>query len=327
MFSLFRVFTLLIFILASALRLFAQDAVVDPPPKAGSDPQSSNGAALKDDDASSGDTVAKTANEKTSNFIRVTKTESGRPEGLETSIVRYKGAKGSQYEDVVVDLVGVVHVGQLEYYKKLKTLLATYDVVLYELVAPDGTRVRPEDVNAGRSPLSAMQLGMRDMLNLEFQLEHIDYMAKNFRHADMSPEEFMDDMDERGDSLWKMGLRMMGAGLANQAATGGDAGVLIAMMSGKDRAKKMKQAMSKQLVEMEIMTAGLDDAKGDNTLIRGRNVKAFNVMKEEIASGKKRIAVFYGAGHLPDMAQRLESEYSMKPESTKWLQAWDLQRN
>lgn len=326
MFSLFRILTLLIFFVASAVRIFAQDPGVETPSKT-SKPQAANDTKLADGDVSKGEGDASSPRNQTSNFIRITKTDSGKPEGLETSIVRYKGAEGSKYEGVVVDLVGVVHVGQLDYYKKLKELLATYDVVLYELVAPDGTRVRPEDVNAGRSPLSAMQLGMRDMLNLEFQLEHIDYMAKNFRHADMSPDEFMEDMDQRGDSIWKMGLRMMGAGLANQATSGGDAGILLAMMSGQDRAKKMKQAMSKQLVEMEIMTAGLDDAKGDNTLIRGRNVKAFNVMKEEIAAGKKRIAVFYGAGHLPDMAQRLESDYSMKPQSTKWLQAWDLQRN
>ena len=162
------------------------------------------------------------------------------------------------------------------------------------------------------------------MLNLEFQLEHIDYMSKNFRHADMSPDEFMDDMEERGDSLWKMGLRMMGAGLATQAAGGGDAGIMIAMMAGEDRPKKLKQSMAKQLVDVEVMTAGLDDANGENTLIRGRNIKAFKVLKEEVAAGKKNIAVFYGAGHLQDMAERLEGEFSMKPTTSEWFQAWDL---
>ena len=315
MFSLLRLLTILFLFLSSAVRIIAQDAAVVDPPSQGSKSKAANAS-----DASS-------PREQTSKFIRISKTNEGRPEGLETSVVRYEGPKGSRHEGVVVDLVGVVHIGQKEYYTELKKLLATYDVVLYELVAPDGTRVRPEDVNAGRSPLSAMQLGMRDMLNLEFQLEHIDYLAKNFRHADMSPDEFMEDMDKRGDSLWKMGLRMMGAGLANQAASGGDAGVLMAMMAGEDRPKKLKQAMSKQLVDVEVMTAGLDDAAGENTLIRGRNVKAFSVLKEEIALGKKKVAVFYGAGHLPDMAQRLESDFSMQPTSTKWYKAWDLQRN
>lgn len=85
--------------------------------------------------------------------------------------------------------------------------------------------------------------------------------------------------------------------------------------------------MSKQLLDVEIMTAGLDDESGNNTLIRGRNVKAFNVMREEIQAGKKKIAVFYGAGHLPDMAERLEKDFSLKETTTEWLPAWDLQRN
>lgn len=260
-------------------------------------------------------------------FIRLTKTEKGLAKALETSIVRYQATDGGKNAGLIVDLVGVVHIGQKEYYQELDKRLKGYDVVLYELVAPDGTRVRPEDVGADRSPLSAMQLGMRDMLNLEFQLQHIDYMAKNFRHADMSPDEFMDDMEKRGDSLMKMGLRMMGAGLASSAAAGGDSGLLLALMAGEDRPKRMKQAMSRQLIDVEVMTAGLDDASGNNTLIRGRNIKAFQVMQEEIKAGKKRIAVFYGAGHLPDMAERLEADFGLKEVSTEWLPAWDLQRN
>lgn len=275
--------------------------------------------ASEDGQDASGDSAEK--------FIRISKNDAGKPSALQTSIVRYQGAKGSRYEGVIVDLVGVVHIGQLEYYEELQKRLGKYDVVLYELVAPDGTRVRPEDVKNRNNPLSAMQLGMRDMLNLEFQLEHIDYMAKNFRHADMSPEEFVEDMEERGDSFLKMGLRMMGAGLASASAQGGDAGMLMALMAGEDRPKKMKQAMARQLIDVEVMTAGLDDAQGENTLIRGRNVKAFQVMEEELAAGKRRIAVFYGAGHLPDMAARLENEYSMKPTNTEWFSAWDLQRN
>jgi len=265
--------------------------------------------------------------ERAARYIRVSKNEQGRPQALQTSIVRYVGPPGSRYEGVVVDLVGVVHIGQKEYYKDLGERLSSYDVVLYELVAPDGTRISPEDVKSSRSALGAVQMGMRDMLNLEYQLEHIDYMSKNFRHADMSPDEFMKDMEKRGDSLVKMGLRMMGSGLASSASRGGDAGMLLALFSGDDRSKKLKQTMASQLVDMEVMTAGLDDANGENTLIRGRNMKAFKILKEEIESGKKQIAVFYGAGHLPDMAQRLKEDFSMNEESAEWFSAWDLQRN
>jgi len=265
------------------------------------------------------------AGEAAEGYIRITKTEANKAKALETSIVRFVGAPESTYAGRTVDLFGVIHIGQKEYYQEIDRLLATYDVVLYELVAPDGTRIRPEDLQNRRSVLGSMQTGMKDMLNLEYQLEHVNYLAKNFRHADMSPEEFVEDMKSRGDGLWKMAARMMGAGLATQSG-GGDAGLLVALMSD-NRAMLLKQTMAKQLIDVDVAVAGLDDASGENTLIKGRNRKAFEVLKAELAAGKKKIAVFYGAGHLDDMAKRLENDFDMQPKSTQWLTAWDLQRN
>lgn len=86
----------------------------------------------------------------------------------------------------------------------------------------------------------------------------------------------------------------------------------------------MKSAMANQLVDMEAITTGINDANGENTLIKGRNAKAFEVLKEELANGKETIAVFYGAGHLSDMAARLEKDFGMKAGETTWLDAWDL---
>ena len=85
--------------------------------------------------------------------------------------------------------------------------------------------------------------------------------------------------------------------------------------------------MARQLVDIELVTAGMDDANGENTLIKGRNAKAFKIMKEELDEGKQRVAVFYGAGHLPDMAERLEADFGMRSKKTTWLDAWDLTRN
>ncbi len=301
----------------AAARVFAQSAVAEPP--------AANDASEVAEKATGKDhKKAEDASEEL--YIRVKKTDEGRPSALQTAIVRFKGKQGSKYAGKVVDLVGVVHIGQREYYQELNKRLNKYDVVLYELVAPDGTRIRPEDLEKRRSLLASMQTGMKDMLNLDYQLELIDYLAKNFRHADMSPEEFVEDLERRGDSIWKMVARMMGAGLASQASTGGDAGMLLAFFSS-DRPKRMKQAMARQLVDIELVTAGIDDANGENTLIKGRNAKAFEILKEELDAGKQKIAVFYGAGHLPDMVERLETEFEMSPRKTTWLDAWDLTQN
>jgi len=267
-----------------------------------------------------------TAEKTERSYLRVDETDEGKSRALQTAIVQYVGKPGSAFAGQEVDLVGVVHIGQEEYYQELKKRLATYDTVLYELVAPDGTRIRPEDLEKRRSVLASMQSGMKDMLNLEYQLEKIDYMATNFRHADMSPEEFAEDFSRRGDSIWKMGARMMGAGMATNAASGGEAGLLLALFSD-DRARRMKQVMARQMVDIETVTSGMNDENGEDTLIQGRNAKAFRILREELEQGTEKIAVFYGAGHLLDMAKRLEKNFEMKYVKTEWLDGWDLTRN
>ncbi len=259
-------------------------------------------------------------------YLRINQSPEKKPLALQTAIVRYRGKKDSKYEGRIVDLVGVIHIGEREYYTDLNKRLSKYDSVLYELVAPDGTRIQPEDLEKRRSLLASMQTGMKDMLNLQYQLELVDYMAKNFRHADMSPDEFVEDLERRGDSVVKMVARMMGAGLASSASTGGDAGILLSLFSS-DRSKRMKQTMARQLIDIEVVTAGINDKNGENTLIKGRNAKAFEVLREVLDDGKEKMAVFYGGGHLPDMAERLEEDFEMTPRKTTWLDAWDLTRN
>ena len=47
-------------------------------------------------------------------------------------------------------------------------------------------------------------------------------------------------------------------------------------------------------------------------------------MKKQLAAGKKKIAIFYGAGHMGDMEKHALADFSLKPQQTQWLQAWDM---
>lgn len=269
------------------------------------------------------------AKEKSADYLRITKDDQGKYQGFETSIVRFDGKPGSRYAGRQVDLVGVVHIGELKYYQDLDRRLSKYDRVLYELVAPEGTRISKEQAAQVRGPLGAMQMGMKDMLNLEFQLQHINYDAANFRHADMSADEFVNDLSDRGDSVMKMVFRMIGSGMAAQAAADpehSDTALLMAMFA-PDRARRLKQVMAGQFQDMEIMIAAVADSSGKSTIITERNAKAMEVLRDELDRGTRKLAIFYGAGHLPDMARRLENDFGMKRTSSEWLQAWDLQKN
>src|SRR5713101_3138823 len=129
-------------------------------------------------------------------FIRLQRDEKKQPIALETAVVRYVpvGGKG----DLEVDLVGAVHIGDKEYYKKLNKQFQQYDVVLFELVAQPGT-VIPKGGKKKDDPLSLIMQVVKMVLDLELQTERIDYTKKNFVHADLSPEQMAEAIQKRGD--------------------------------------------------------------------------------------------------------------------------------
>ncbi|QDU88100.1 hypothetical protein Pla175_14710 [Pirellulimonas nuda] len=256
-------------------------------------------------------------------WVRLATDPKGRPLGLQTAIVRYQNADAS----VEVDLIGAIHVGDLAYYRALNRRFGQYDALLYELVAPEGTVVQPGRGTSNGSAVGALQNGMKGILELEHQLERVDYTKPNFVHADMSPDDFQKSMTDRGEGFLQLYFKMLGSGIAAQSkmaveGKSADADILMALFS-QNRANKLKIAMAKQLCEMGSMLSALGGEQG-STLITERNRIALQVMKREIAEGKTRLGVFYGAGHLEDMDQRLREEHKLRPVSVEWLTAWDL---
>ena len=256
-------------------------------------------------------------------FVRVSK-EATSPLALQTAVVKYK-SDSKETEGVEVTLIGAVHIAEKSYYENLNKLFTEYDALLYEMVSDPHQGV-PAPSERGSSPISYVQVGMKDMLNLTFQLDEVDYKAKNFVHADMSPEEFFDSMNKRKEGVFKMFLRSVGSGLAMQGAgKSNDLDVLAAMMSS-NRSKGLKRALAEQFEMMDGQMAALQGEDGRSTLITERNAKAFKVLGQEIKAGKKKIGIFYGAGHLEDMHQRLLDQYRMEPVETTWMDAWDLKK-
>jgi hypothetical protein len=257
-------------------------------------------------------------------YLRLLRDKQDRPTAMEIAIVRFQPADKKK-SDTVVDLIGAVHVAEPAFFDTLNEKFTDYDAVLYELVAPEGTRPVKGQKRSGGNPLSALQTGLTRLLNLEFQLDGIDYQAKNLVHADMSPEEFAKSMRERGESVFAIFLRMVIHGMAEQSQDSGtmsDVQLLMALLN-KDRSLTLKRMMAKQFENMGGAILAIDGPKG-STLITQRNKKALSVLRRELKAGKKRLAIFYGAGHMPDMARRLEKDFGMKPTSTRWITAWDM---
>ena len=261
-------------------------------------------------------------------WVRLEYDAKGKPKALQTAVVRYRPqASKTDAQGLEVDLVGAIHVGDAAYYEALNERFDSYDALLYELVAPEGTRIERGTRASSRHALGAMQNGMKDLLELEHQLELIDYTKPNFIHADMTPEEFFKAMEERKESFLSMYMRLVGQSIAAQSKTPGqrqtsDVDMLAAFFS-KDRPRRLKIAMAKQFSDMEQLLTSFGGEEG-NTLIHGRNIKAFEVLKREIEAGKQKLGVFYGAGHLADMHQRLVDDFGLEAAEIVWLTAWDL---
>lgn len=255
-------------------------------------------------------------------FLRLTKDDSGKPVALETAIVTYVPADPAK-EGVSVELVGAVHIGDKAYYEALNKEFEQYDALLYELVAPENTRVPKERKGPPGSAVGGLQVGMKEMLELDFQLDRVDYSKANFVHADMSPDEFAKSMTKRGESFTKMFFQIMGYGFAQQGKGGtGEMELLMALFS-KNRAHKMKIAMAEQFDNMEGQMEVLEGPSG-STILTERNRKAFEVLDRELKAGKKKLGVFYGAAHLPDMEKRLLNDFGMKRSGERWVTAWSL---
>jgi len=268
----------------------------------------------------------------TSAFVRVRysgKTPS-RAIAMDTAIVHFESKSGDK-DAATVDLIGVVHIADAEYYKKLNKLFTEYDVVLFELVAEEGTRPDPkETAKSDESPglIGGMQNGFADLLKLEHQLHHIDYTVKNMLHADMEPDRFMKRMVGEGE-LAKIFARAMMQSL-HQSGSQSDktAGRMIgSLFAARDKSLGLKRVfaveMSRQLEDQLWVFEGDEGS----TLIRERNSCALAKLREVIHRGEKKIAIFYGAAHLYDFCEQLEKTFHMKPVKVTWIKAWDMGEN
>ncbi|MFM8633523.1 MAG: hypothetical protein ACKOEX_01725 [Planctomycetia bacterium] len=272
------------------------------------------------------------ADETAPSFLRVSRGHRNQPLSLETSIVEYsepaaQGASGAgRREPLQVDLVAAVHVGSAAYYETLDRLFADYDAVLYELVAPEHARVPAP----GRKPSGAIgsaQKGLTDLLGLEFQLEKIDYASPNFVHADLSPKEFDAAMAKRGESWWSMFMKLMRESMARadtqKSTPEVGVGDLFGILFGSDREVRLRRIMAEQFTDMEVLTKAFGGEEG-SSLITDRNAAAIKVLRDQIARGRRRIAIFYGAAHMDDFDRRLREDFGLQPGEAVWLEAWDL---
>lgn len=264
---------------------------------------------------------------KVDEFLRLKKDSDGNPVAMQTSIARYIFRDGNQ--ETFVDLVGAVHIGDLDYYEQLNDAFEQYDVLLYELVAPPDRRIPTRDENEDEDLFVLVRRVAQILFEFEMQLEGIDYTKENFVHADLSPQEMAEKMKERGESMSTIVLGLI-TDMIRQSNLQAQKGTqekyaemdLMTVIRDPNGAIKFKRIMAEQMVD-SILEADPQSTM-NRLLIVDRNEATIEVLKRELGKGHKKIGIFYGAAHMPDFDQRLRLELDMSKQSERWVTAWDL---
>lgn len=265
--------------------------------------------------------LAAASTETDTGFVRIQRDEDREPVALQTAITRYVPASGKG--GLEVDLVAVVHVGDRRYYERLNKVLDTYDAVLYELVAPQGTRPPRGGDREINNPISMLQEAMKVVLRLEHQMAVVDYQQAHFVHADLSLAGIRDAIKKRGEDELTVFFRVVreimekvGKESEKPQAPGVD---LLEILLDPS---KLKRTLAEQLAK-----AGGDIGFGETfnqSLVVDRNLACLEVLRKQMQAGRKRIAIFYGAAHMPDFDKRLKEDFGLKRTSSQWLNAWKL---
>ena len=280
-----------------------------------------------------------------SQFLRFVETgaQTGR---VETAVASYQTVGGVQ-----VDLVAAIHIADKAYYQTLNQRFRDYDAVLYEMIkikkprplpAEDGfrspkNREKSRSGQASKNPrlvgqmlAAQMQKAMQSVLKLQSQVEEIDYSPANFIHADMDAAVFARLQNQRKENfltlMLQSALQERRMQLSGQARPPSLAEIFRAF-SGNDSAHSLKWLFARQLDQVELMLSGIDqglDGKG-SVIISERNQVALRVLDQQLRqTQKRRIAIFYGAAHMPDFEKHLRQRGFRKTKH-QWISAWNLQ--
>jgi hypothetical protein len=238
---------------------------------------------------------------------------------LETSDVTFTDEKGRK-----VRLVGAVHIAEAAYFRDVQSSVEKCDAVLYEMVKPkdSGPPVKGQHSDHG---VAQLQRFLKDKLDLSFQLDEIDYTPDNFVHADLDAETFQQMQSQRGESFAMMMLQSLMKSMSDPGAVRqfeDEPLDMVDLMTRPDGERQIKLLLARHLGDFEKEAMGLNMLEG-SVILTERNKAVMKVLDESLKDGKRDLAIFYGAAHMPDIAKQLE-ERGFKPTQTKWRAAWDV---
>lgn len=279
-------------------------------------------------------------------FLRLQTDEYENPIALQTATVKYvlKNEQGDVQLEVFLE--GVVHIADTSYYRGFQQRFERYDSVLCESVVK---QEKKESSRSGKlSGLNMLQQLSSGTLGLTYQYDEIDYDAGNLIHADLSTQERSDLMKARGDDQVTLMADLLAHIIKKMNVGGNEAGteeneldaqvdeesepnsepkrsftIDLKVLTDPNGIMKIRRMMASVLVDSKLLES-IFPPSIHKLMIGDRNDRVMSFLEKERAEGKRRIAIFFGVGHMPDLEERLITQYGMELQSVNWRNAWDL---
>jgi general secretion pathway protein G len=213
----------------------------------------------------------------------------------------------------------------------------TFDIVSLGADGKEGGEDAAADLKfSDQKPLSkdelkssgeGIQVQLANALGLEFQLVGIDYNRDKWRNSDLTVDQLEDKLKDAGmsgDALFSM---LDGSSVMSKLV-----GAFLGFIGSSPQMSLMVKSM---MVEMLAHADELMEAQGDKlgkgmgqfmkVLVVDRNAAVFADLDKVIKDEPKirSVALFFGAGHLPDMEARLKKMgYTLS--DVEWKDAIDV---
>jgi hypothetical protein len=250
-------------------------------------------------------------------------------------------------------LVGVAHIGTPEYYQTIQKRLDRQTVVLFEGV--NGARMKDAPGAATRE--MGLQTKLAKALGLVFQLDAIDYRGKNFVNSDLDSGDLVKEINDKskgGDPSAKKSKKKSSEAKSGDAAGDDESddgelsdnatfNALMQALQGTGSVGKMldgltqflgsspeMQETSKVMLVETLGRAGemIEMAKGMSpdmkdlfeVVLNQRNEVVIRDIRTQLARLKpnETLAVFYGAGHMDEIARRLREDLHYASATEEW---------
>lgn len=247
---------------------------------------------------------------------------------IQTRTVEYRPRSGAGPGIV---LVGAAHLGTPEYYASLQQRLDACSVVLFEGVG------LAQVLKAGPGALHrelGLQKQLADALGLVFQLNAIDYRRPHFLNSDLAAEEVQSEIQERTAKVPGTKSEETFASLM-EALQGTGKGAemlqpLLALLGGSDQTRETTRLLFIEILgragEFLTLAKGASPEMRDlfEVILTERNEIVMRDLRAQLAKRKagENVAIFYGAAHLPEIAERISRELLYAPAEEHWVTAF-----